>query len=425
MWHRFHNFLTSKDFLICLFLYLVAYAVSAFVLYHFLPHVTPNDLDIDETYYYNQAFKLASGTYTLDYYRPIGFPLILAAALYLAKFNIIGAKLLLLLIGSLRVPLLYIFVKRLTHNTPISFLSALATALWPTMVYLSASFYTESVGITFFLAFLNVLPFKQEAPIWQWLLAGILLGILLMIHPAYLVFVPFVFIILAMESDRWLPALKHFSIVALGAVLVVLPWSITISKYDGNFLLLSANSGDALAGGLNQKLIDGGYQLVKSPSGRLTWSGPGMWISSHGYLNDEEERLPPGERNALLDKKVKAWVMDHPKEALYLEAAKLGNLWGFFPIFPQLKERVILGNIPIMFFFVLALCALWTWRAQIRALSRFWSVMLFVSLVALIGCGSWRYRATADTAIITLGIALIYTLWTFKPVAFKPDGRSL
>lgn len=418
--------LRLKDLWICFFLFALAYAMSSIVLIYAFEPVEASTLDVDESYYYQQAQKIVDGTYTLNFYRPIGFPTILAGALYLANSSLLGAKWILMLISALKAPLLFIFMKRLTGNVWVSLISGLILAIWPTTNYLAASFYSESISPTIFLGFINILPFGNHlASWWKWVLAGLILGVLILVHPSFIIFIPFLFLILLLENREWKTVLKSSLLTLLGVLAVVAPWSYTVSKHEGRFVLLSANGADALAGGLNSYLIDTGYQLVKAPNGRITWVGPGMWTDQSDYLTREENALPPIQRNDLLFYKVMDWVKAHPKDALYLEFAKLTNLWGIYPIFLELEERLIFGNIPIIICFILALCALWIWRKEYRTTSRLWAPLIFVSLVALISCGSWRYRAPTDGVMIALAVMFAYYKITSDPLNLRFDGREI
>jgi len=418
--------LRSKDFLICFLLFVLAYSASAAVLFYFSTPLIPSNLDVDESYYYQQASKMVDGTYTLNFYRPIGFPAILAGALYLAKGSLIGAKFILMLIASLRAPLIYIFMKRLTGNIFVGFFSGVILAIWPTTVWLSTSFYSETVSPTLFLIFINLLPFGESfGVIWRWVIAGLILGLLILVHPSFLLYIPFLFLMIFLENRDWKNALKTGILTFLGVVAVLAPWSIILSMHTGKLVLLSANSADALAGGLNSNLIDNGYQLVEAPNGRMTWVGPGMWTSNSGYLTPEEQLLPPVQRNDLLFDKVIKWVKEHPGDTVYLEAAKLANIWGIYPIFLKLKARLFFGNIPIVTFLVLSLLALWKWRKEYRLTSRLWTVMIFVCFVALASCGSWRYRAPADSVMIALAVMFVYYKITGDSLNLRFDGRTV
>lgn len=388
-----------------LFTYLLAAFTSLAILFYLNPSPSADKLDVDEAYYFKHAERLVSGEYELNSYRPIGFPLILALGLYTSNSSLLGAHILLILLSSLRAPLVYALAYKISGNPWVSLLSGILMALWPTAAFLSESFYSESVSLVFFLAFLNVLP--KEGNVGRWILAGFLLAITLLIHPMYLIFLPFAFFIIWIEQGKFLKAVKYYLWLVLTLAITLFPWSYAISKKEGSFLILSTNSADAMAGGLNDKLIQQGYVVNKTPSGRLAPGGPGMWIHDSGYLTEEENALPPKERNELLYKRLFEWMRNNPDKVLYLEAAKLLNLWGFYPIIWEIKTRVFFGNIPIIILSILSVISLVVFHARFLELVRLWMIPLFVSTVGLIGIGSWRYRLPADAVLIILASLLI------------------
>lgn len=399
--------------------YLVAFLSSLAVLFYFNPEPTPEKLDVDETYYFTHATKLVDGSYEINSYRPIGFPFFLAASLWAANSNLLITHILLIIISSLRAPLLYLLAYKISKNPWVSLLSGIVIALWPTAAYLSESFYSESISLVFFLAFLNILP--AERAFWKTLLSGIVLGLTMLIHPMYLLFVPFAFFILWIEKKSFLPAVKDYLGLIIGVVLVVLPWSYTISKKEGTFLILSANTADAMAGGLNDKLIQQGYVINKTPSGRLAPGGPGMWTYESGYLSPEENELPVKERNRLLFSRLFEWMKRNPDKVLYLETAKMLNMWGIYPIIWEIKTRVLFGNIPIITLLILSIISLIVFRKHFWELSRLWICPLFVSAVGLIGIGSWRYRLPADAALIIIASLLIIYIVTRRTPFWKSE----
>jgi 4-amino-4-deoxy-L-arabinose transferase-like glycosyltransferase len=225
----------------------------------------------------------------------------------------------------------------------------------------------------------------------------------------YILFTPFALLILMLEDTQFKKAFWHYCLVIFFAALVIAPWSIKISLQDQSLSLLSTNGPDALAGGLNSKLVEG-YRIVEAPNGRLTIVGPGMWTHEHGYLTPEENSLPPKERNEILLERLTDWMKEHPSQVVYLEFAKLINLWGFYPMYWSLKERIFFVNIPTLIILSLGLIAIWKWRYQYRELCRFWAIPIFLSCVALVSLGSWRYRLPADVALIILSSMLIISL---------------
>ena len=419
MKQRYKSQLKFGNVIPCIFLYALSVVVSLLVMHYLQGPLDPKFLDADEVYYYTEAKNIVDGSDTIEAYRPIGHVLILALAMFLSNSNVFGMQLIISLISCLRTPLTYLIVKRITHHTQVSVFAAVCVAFWPSHVFYSTSIYSETTALPMFLLFLYSLPGAGPVHFSRWILSGILLGLCILIHPMYLFFLPFAFLIIALESQQFLRSLKPMMILGCSALLTVAPWSIFASLQHKSLVLISTNGAKALAGGINPYLIETGYREVYAPDGRKTWSGPGMWTHKHGYLTREEEKLPPAERNSVLLKKTLQWMKSHPKETLFLQSAKLANMWGIYPFWFSNMKRLVFGNIPVLLLLGLSILAMIKWRDLYRPLSRLWVLPLFVSFVAMFSCGSWRYRHPGDIGVICLAAFFVW-FWfvdrTFVPV---------
>jgi len=399
-----------------LVLYFVAVVAGLAFLFSYHPNVTPETLDVDEQYYYGRGAELARGTYEVNPYRPVGFPLVVGGLLWLTGFNLLAAKALLVLISSLRAPLVYALVKRISGNEAVSFWSGLGVIFWPVIFFLSSSLYSETVSLPLFLGFLVAMPFGN-GDYGRWLLAGVLYGLTMIVHPLFLMFIPFLVWIVWLQVG-WRPI---FAVLIIAAA-VVAPWSYVVSKHSGEFVLLSLNNVDAVAGSLNPKILEEGTHLTVSPSGRVSSNSPGMWIWDNGYLSEEEKGLSIEERSRLVRGRVIDFIKNNPGSFLYLEGAKLATMWGFWPWFWELKSKILFGNIPIITILLLGILAMIKWRKDYKILARLWVLPLFVSFVALYSLGSWRYRITSDCALISLSVMYIYSL--FYPLSLPQIKRA-
>lgn len=394
-------------------LYFFALFVTLSFFYFYNPHPTVESLGVqeeyaDERYYYNQGLKVAEGTYEINSYRPIGFPLIVGVALWLTGYSLAGAQIVLIFLSSLRAPFLYGLAKRITNNEWVAILSGIFITIWPSILYFSSSYFSESVSLPLFIAFLWAIP-SQIPPYWRWILLGLFFGIVILIHPMFFMFLPFVFLIIAFENRVFFKAMLPFIIFVIGAAIVIAPWSYSVTKKENRFILLSANGADAIAGGINPNLMQG-YKITPNYKGRTTVIGPGLWIWENGYLTEEEKKLPPKEREKLLYSRLWDWIKAHPIDFLYLEAAKVLNLWAIYPIELHVPLRFLSGNLPTLLLIVFSIVALWEERTRLNRLVRLWILPLFLTGVALLICGCWRYRVAADAGLLVLAAITIYHL---------------
>src|SRR4029079_8654802 len=123
---------------------------------------------------------------------------------------------------------------------------------------------------------------------------------------------------------------------------------------------LSSLDGDVFAGGLNPELLRIEREEVVrpfvTPSRRVTWVGPGKWLPPHqtGFLSPQELSAPPSAKQGrgLFPRSLR-WAGENPRSALYLEARKLGYLWGFTPFWNGWSQT-LLGNVPTLGLLALA-----------------------------------------------------------------------
>ncbi|WP_427162005.1 ArnT family glycosyltransferase [Aliinostoc sp. HNIBRCY26] len=377
----------------------------------------PSLLDQDEQEYYFYAGDLLKGHYEFNSRRTLGHILILAIFRLITFDNFQATQLLTTVIFSFTAPLTYLLVRRITGHNLLAVVVSVLTIVWPPYIYYGRSLYSETTALPIFTSLLILLPKgsilqkNQSEGNWRhWGLCGVLLGLCMLIRPMYLLFIPFVLLIVFLEELQWLKALKRTIFLFGGCFLVVLPWSIYMTTNAGVPIIISANGGETIAGGFNPTLIQKGYQSVSAPDGRMTWEGPGKWIPLHrtGYLSEEELKLPYPQQDTLLKQRSLAWVFQHPGSALYLQGAKLLYMWGFYPL--QVDKQTLLGSIPTVIALILSIISLVRFREYVRHLVRFWTLPIFVSGVALISWGSWRFRQPGDLGILTLSSLLVLSL---------------
>jgi hypothetical protein len=375
------------------------------------PVTDPSKLDGDALEYFNLAGRIVDGTYAFDSRRVLGHVLILAAFRTLTGANLVALQTLVTLVFSTSAPIAYLLARRFTKNESVAAVVGIVTAVWPLFVFYGRTLYSETTALPFFLLFLTSLPRGGVArlpgalSIRRCLLSGALLAVCMLIRPMYLIFAPFVPLVLWLEADCSAKVARAVGWVALGCALGLAPWSIYASVRAGTPLLLSANGGETLAGGLNPALVQQGYGVYVAPDGRRTWTGPGKWLgeSDTGYLSQEELQLPRVERDKLLKRRTLDWIFANPGSVAYLEGAKLAYMWGVYPLWNGLSQT-LLGNVPTLLALAGGALGLVRLRRAWKRLAMLWVLPLFTSTVALISWGSWRFREPADVGLITLAV---------------------
>lgn len=389
--------------------------------------VSPQAMDMDEQEYYGLSGQILAGHWDVGPRRTELYPLILAG-LRLINGNFRFLQIAISVIAALSAPLLYLVVRQLSGSARWGLVAGILLMLWPMQAFLATSLYSETVALPCFLLFMLTLPLGSrasgatwhEAAIWpvvNWpgnaILAGLVLGVTAHIRPMYLLFLPFALIIPFLEERSLRRAAGMALQVGLGFALVVLPWSLWMSTHHHQTIILTANGGETLAGGLNPRLAAMTNNKELRVGSRDGWLGPGKWVSAPdtGYLSPAEDQLPYGVQSQLLTQRTLAWITAHPADTMRIELCKLGYMWGFYPWHGDSALKLLAGSLPILALLGLALVMLV--RSLTRSLglglglARLLTVPLFTSGVALISWGSWRFRQPADAALLAFCVIAV------------------
>ena len=368
-----------------------------------------SDFDFDEIEYWRMASQIMDGSFNLLPRRTAAYPLILATIRLISQ-NLIIIQIIVTSVFALSAPLLFLVIRRLSGSPATGAIAGLVFAVWPPTTYFGASLYSETAALPAFLLALWLIPLgdrvaDRPTPLgWRAaFIAGILLALTTQIRSMYLLFVPFALLAVLVEERRWRIACARAVLLFAGFTLTTLPWSIYMTARFHHPIIVTANGGETLAGGLSPRLLHGLPVNRLTLPDRSTWVGPGKWLplNQNGYLSVREQQiLPYDQQDALLRQRAVAWASGHPWDALYIESCKIGYMWGVYRIDDNGFGQLLLGSIPIVGLLIAVLVAL-ARRPQLAwTTPRLWVVPLFVSLVALISWGSWRFREPADAALI-------------------------
>lgn len=377
-------------------------------------HYTTAMLDLDELEYYDLAGELLQGRYDFNPRRVIGYFLLIASIRKVFGDSILAIQLVVSFFAAFTAPLLYLLVRREFGHARVALLAGLAAMAWPMYVRYGATLYSETVAVPMFAATLLCFPRPRTgrpgSGLGRWFAAGMMLGLCMHFRPMFLIYAPFGALQAYWRGRPGREGLNRFAMLTAGCLLVVLPWTAVLSSHEHQFVLLSSNGGETLGGGFNPELIRRereGQTEVVTPGGRVTSVIPGKWVTLHetGYLSPEELKLPYTKQSDLVGKRARAWMLANPGLALYIAVRKLTYMWGIYPFWTGLGQTLA-GNLPLVVLLILTGVAVVRFRRHYRETSMFWCLPIFVSLVALIGWGSWRFREPGDLGLFALAAAL-------------------
>ncbi len=362
------------------------------------------DLEADEAEYVGLATNLLDGHIVLDGRRTLGFPFLLSLLMRVSP-NLGWLQVATSLIYSVSIPLFFILVRRHSGDQRIGMIAAVLLLLWPPALFYGNSLYSESAAMPFLVLLLLTLP-SASAPtnrnLVLMLLAGVTVAILTHLRPMYLLAVPVVLLAIAIEGKNLRQSLLNMAAVCMAFLAVMLPWSFTVSRAIDRPVLATASAGETMAGGLNPKLVEyEGNSFIKLTD-RDAWVGPGKWVDpiQTGFVTDQETQLPYAQLSKLLSERCLAWVSANPVTAAYLEIRKLAYMWGIYPGPANGMKQFVMGNVPIVALLLWAAICIWKSPTSVKRHARFLLLPVFVSGVALISWGSWRFRLPGDVGLI-------------------------
>lgn len=181
-----------------------------------------------------------------------GLPLLTAAVFVLAGDDDVRlARVVLALIASLAIVFSYLIATRLA-GPGAGLVAAAALALYPTLITDSGMLLTESLAGTFLSGcFLAILRARDQSGRLAWALAGVMLGLTIMVRPEYLIVGCFLLLALvAIEAKGGIGhAVRPVAVLAVSALAVLAPWTVhNIVKLD-QVVPISTGGGQTLFSG--------------------------------------------------------------------------------------------------------------------------------------------------------------------------------
>jgi 4-amino-4-deoxy-L-arabinose transferase-like glycosyltransferase len=303
-------------------------------------------------------YRLKDGEPTAYY--PIGYPVVLTVWFWFMQHSpfpdhwIAAAAALNLLLSTASIALAGVLGRRLVGPW-VGAIAAVIVALFPSLIFHSATILTETTFNFVFLCALVVLcwqPWSGRVPGWGRMVAfGLLLGASIQIRPIALLVLPMVLIALWRNAE-WRRALARFAVVVGIVVAMMVPWTVRNEVVMHAFLPIGTTTGDNLC-------------IGNFPGAQGHFAFP-SWCFGHD-LKVKRPRFET-ERNTRLTHQALQWATHHPVRELQLvwdrtraeflsdhDGLSAAQSYGDDPFIPP-NTATTLSNIADWYFFaVLAL----------------------------------------------------------------------
>jgi 4-amino-4-deoxy-L-arabinose transferase-like glycosyltransferase len=216
-------------------------------------------------------------------------------------------------LGVASIALVFFIARRLAGTRPAALAAAL-TAGFPNLVFHTGVLLTETLFIFLLLAALCVLiaiPWRAGEPRAARLLGfGALVGAAALVRPLVLVLLPVLPLAVLAGRLGWRRAATATALAALGALLLIAPWSLRNARVMGAPIAISTNLGDNLCVG-HYPGAPGHFVITPVCRGSMTYGKP--------TVNPEWEV----QRSAELRRKALQFIARRPADEPRLLARKL------------------------------------------------------------------------------------------------------
>lgn len=269
----------------------------------------------DERDYFGQAERLIAGAgYVLEdgtptAYRPPGYPALLAPFTALEN-GVVWARLINVIALLSALLLMRYLVAR--ESPAWAWLTGGAALAYPVWMYAASTLYPQTLCMALLLA-LVCLVTSADLTWRRIVMAGLLLGVLILIAPSFQLIAPFfaLFILFAQTgsfSQRW----WQTTALTLVTVMAIAPWIYRNYMVFDTFVPVSTN---------------GSVNLLLGNS-EFTTPNSGIFVNVDRYLA-VAEHLPELEKARALQKFAMEWITQNPSDAAVLYMQKALNYFNF------------------------------------------------------------------------------------------------
>ena len=267
-----------------------------------------------------------------------GYPLFLAIVYSIFGHTHLIVHMLQAFIGALTCIVIY-YIGKSVLNKKIGILSASIAALYPTFIIYSGMLYTETLFIFLLcLSVLYLIKIHEQPSIKNLLIAGVSLGLGILIRPGILLFIPVILIWMLISSKEKKKNFMRFMAIFLIVVVVVSPWTIRNYNVHHEFVPIGTGGGVTLWYGYNPDAMQYLATDVESSHFNQIWEIP-----------DEIERNKWGYEKSL------DFIKQNPIQSLILDIMKLTRFWGLLlPFFNCYLSGFFIMPIPKWLFMTLA-----------------------------------------------------------------------
>lgn len=265
----------------------------------------------DFAYYNTIAEQVANGGQWGNTYTSVGYSIILGFIYKIFGSSLITAKVFNVILTVLSYIIFYKLLMKLDLKESRRKIIYTLFVLFPSNIFYNSILATEIIFTTIFL--LATLIYYSDIK-YKYVLIGILVAVNSMIKPFFIVFFFAIFLVELLSRVKFLKAIQHSAIILAVSLLVLSPWVYRNTKLVGQFTFISNNGGIVL-------YINNNSQ-----------NNYGRWMDAtkveNSIVNKKEyQNANMTEKNKMLSKAAKKWIVSHPGKFIGLGFKRLFNTY--------------------------------------------------------------------------------------------------
>jgi tetratricopeptide (TPR) repeat protein len=205
------------------------------------------------------------------------------------------------------------------------FAAALA-ALYAPFIFYDVQLLKESLAVTVTCFLLWSVAGRGDTPLFRWLAAGVLLGVLALLRENAMVAAPVLALLAYRRGMRWQTFAARAGVFVLGVVLPLVPVAVRNGMVGGDYLPTTSQGGANFYIG-NNASADGTYRSIV----------PGKQVPTLERLESTRvaelamgRSLTPAEVSSYWMRQALGWAASHPWDFTRLQARKLGMYWSWY-----------------------------------------------------------------------------------------------
>ncbi|ADK16344.1 MULTISPECIES: membrane protein [Clostridium] len=257
----------------------------------------------DFAYYNRIANQVASGGQWGDTYTSVGYSIVLGFIYKIFGNSLASAKVFNLVLTFLNYGMFYIILQKANLNEKRRKIIYGLFVFFPSNIFYNSVLATE-ILFTTVLLFITLIYFYDIK--YKYVIIGILTAADAMVKPFFMVFFFAIFILEICLRMKFKDVLKHTAVVLIVSCVSISPWIYRNTKLIGEFTSISNNSGIVLYINNNSQNKSGVWMDAKNVENSI--------VNTKEYINANAT-----EKNKMLSKAAKKWILSHP-----LSFVKLG-----------------------------------------------------------------------------------------------------